>query len=130
MTDATPFNEQDFYRYYGRVDRIIDGDTIVCYLDCGLETFVRKTLRLLSVDTAEVYGVSHSSEEFRRGTQHSQFVHEWLKTTDDREWPLVVETEKDDTGKYGRYLARVYRRSDGAVLNCELIREFPETATD
>lgn len=124
------YDESDFYIYQSRIDRIVDGDTIDVWADLGFETVKRIRIRLLGVDTAETYGQSKDSEEFKRGVIHTQFVHEWAKQADGREWPFVVATEKDGTGRYGRYLAELVRRSDGSVLNVALREEFPETATD
>lgn len=41
------------FEYAARVERVIDGDTIVCLLDLGLNVFRRETLRLNGVNTPE-----------------------------------------------------------------------------
>jgi micrococcal nuclease len=122
----------DLWQYRARVDRIVDGDTLDLVIDLGFG--VRLTgdearVRLRNIDTAETYGVSKDSEEYATGTRHKAFVEEWVARADaevdDEEWPLFVQTEKDDErGKYGRWLAVIHRRSDGAVLNDDLVTEF------
>ena len=42
----------------------------------------------------------------------------------DGEWPLKIQTEK--RGKYGRYLATITRRCDGAELTADLLAEFDD----
>ncbi|UBF19236.1 micrococcal nuclease [Halorubrum phage HRTV-17] len=105
------------YEYRAEVVRVIDGDTVVLDLDLGFYTRTRVTTRLLGVDTAETYGVSHDTEEYRDGKEQAQFVREWLA----KAGSLVARTEKQ--GKYGRWLAEI-ENSEGEVLNERLIEEF------
>jgi micrococcal nuclease len=105
------------YEYRAEVVRVIDGDTLVLDLDLGFNIRNRVTARLLGVDTAETYGVSHESDEYRAGKEQAQFVREWLAKAD----RLIVRTNKQ--GKYGRWLARI-ENSEGEVLNDRLIDEF------
>lgn len=117
------------WRYYARLENLVDGDTLDVAIDQGFSTYRESRVRLRDVDTAEVWGVSHDSEEYERGMEHSRFVEGWLTTAAvewDGDWPLVIETEQDAAGKYGRYIAVVERRCDGAVLNTDLRSEFDD----
>jgi micrococcal nuclease len=116
-----------FFTYRGRVDEVIDGDTYDLVLDCGFGSYYHTRVRLAGVDTHETYGVSHDSEEYEKGRAEARFVKEWLSSAadgHDGEWPLVVGTIRDSTGKYGRYLAEVYRRDTGEQLKDVLLDEF------
>ena len=111
-----------------RCEDVVDGDTldVVAQLPLGVRRPV--TLRLDGVDTAEVYGVDHDSEEYARGAEQSAFVREWVSDAaaaeDVDEWPLAVEIV--ERGKYGRWVSRVRRRSDGEELTERLREEFED----
>lgn len=109
---------------------VVDGDTLDVVIDHGMCVLSRTRLRLVGVDTAEVYGVAADSEEFAAGLDHSEFVHDWLTTaaTGEETWPLTVRTYRDRTGKYGRFLTDVVRRRDGADLARAIRRAYPSTA--
>ncbi|AGM11201.1 endonuclease [Haloarcula hispanica tailed virus 2] len=99
-----------------RVERVVDGDTLDLIFDLGFRTYVHQRVRLRDVDTNEVYGVSHDSEEYEKGVEQSKFVKNWVFEAESAGelWPFTVETRK--RGKYGRYLADVTRHSDGEDL--------------
>lgn len=120
-----------FFTYRGRVEDVIDGDTLDLVIDCGFGHHFHARVRLVGVDTHEIYGVKHSSEEYDLGRAEAAFVSEWLRMASegyDGSWPLVVGTLRDRTGKYGRYLAEVYRRDTGASLTDAILTEFPSVA--
>ena len=117
------------YEYKAHCVNVVDGDTIDVVVDLGFHIQREIRLRLLGVDTHETYGVSHDSEEYRRGKRETAYVQDWLPSIDGEtadgaggEWPIIVRTEKK--GKYGRYLAEIERRHDGAVLNEDLRETF------
>lgn len=115
------------YEYAAAVERVVDGDTIDLVVDLGFDVSLDLRARLTGIDTAEIHFVSKESAEYRAGMRHKEFVEEWLQVGVDEydgEHPFLIETEKDQQGKYGRYLATVIRRSDGCVLNEALIEEF------
>lgn len=112
---------------------VVDGDTLDVVLDQGLDNHRHERLRLKDVDTAETYGVSKDSDEYQRGQEHKRFVLAWLDhavTEWDGTWPVVVQTDKDESGKYGRYRAVVYRRCDGDWLIPALTAEYPEVSDE
>ncbi|AYM00284.1 YncB-like endonuclease [Halobacterium phage phiH] len=109
------------YEYKAHCVDVVDGDTIDVVVDLGFHIQREIRLRLQGVDTHETYGVSHDSEEYRQGKRETELVEEWLGEADG-DWPILIRTEKK--GKYGRYLAEIERRSDGAVLNEVLLEEF------
>lgn len=103
--------------YIVEVNRVIDGDTIVFDFDLGFDVKKTATVRLLGVDTAETYGVSHTSREYKLGTKHKRFVESWLDQADS----LTVRT--DERGKYGRWLGEVFNEN-GESLNDLLLETF------
>lgn len=108
---------------------VVDADTLDLCLDLGFSTRASPRVRIRHIDTAEVYGVKKDSQEYQLGMAQAQFVANWLTTAVDQsnfDWPLLVTTDKDETGKYGRYLATITRRCDGASLISDLTDEWPE----
>lgn len=118
----------DLWQYRADVERVVDGDTLDLVIDLGfgvLLTGDEARVRLRDIDTAEIFGSPSGSDESAAGRQHRAFVETWVARADEQEWPFFVETRKDDErGKYGRWLAVIIRRDDGAVLNEDLIEEF------
>jgi len=102
------------YQYQAVIQKIIDGDTYEIDIDLGLSIWVRnERIRLLGVDTPEVYGVKMGSPEWVTGNKASEFVKSVLHANDE----IIVETVKDKKEKYGRYLAVVYAKVDQNILS-------------
>ena len=89
------------YRYKAVIRRVVDGDTIDVDLDLGLGVWVHnQRLRLYGVDTPEIYGRDASPD----GHVAKSYVEDQCPVG----MEVVVETIKDKTGKYGRWLALVW----------------------
>jgi endonuclease YncB( thermonuclease family) len=91
------------------VTRVIDGDTIDCDIDLGLHCHRIERVRLLRVNAPELFGVDKE-----KGLASKQFVIDWLANQQ-----TLVQTYKSDV--FGRYLAEVWRMSDGANLSDDLL---------
>lgn len=104
----------DIWNYRARCERVIDGDTIDVTIDSGFGNTRTERLRLLGVNTPERKGATRAAGDAAR-----LFVVEWLSWLEGMEWPLVIKSSQDDA--FGRYLARVWRASDGRELNADLI---------
>jgi micrococcal nuclease len=104
--------------YRARCSRVVDGDTVDVLLDQGLHTHRIERLRLLGVQAPEM-------REHPRGQEVKGWVQNWIEHAtldtegDVRDWPLTVSTYKSDA--FGRYLAAIWRRSDGEQLNDALL---------
>jgi len=87
------------YWYKASVTRIYDADTIWVDLFLGLDVVLAKvSLRLAGIDAWELRG-----SERKEGLKAKAVLLEILK-----EKEIIVQTIKDRTGKYGRYLAKIY----------------------
>jgi len=134
---ATTTDPWGVWRFQARLVRVVDGDTVDVTADLGFKTRRTIRLRLIGVDTAEIFGVPHDSDEYQTGIEQAQFVKDWLAdappadgeraTRDAHDWPLVVRTETE-TGKYGRYIADVQRKVEGDWLVPTLLDEYPDVA--
>lgn len=94
------------------VVKVYDGDTFTLRLTLGFEITFTVQVRLLGIDTPEIRG-----DERERGLEVRDYVRLMLENAQE----IIVNTYKDRTGKYGRYLAIVY--VDGLNLNLHLLDE-------
>lgn len=94
------------YEYCARVTRVIDGDTLVATVDLGFRVGLTETFRLLGINTPEIHGVKKDSEEYRKGMKAKVFVEKMLELTD---FQVLIATRKDEQGKYGRWLAKIFQ---------------------
>ncbi|MFV0444649.1 MAG: thermonuclease family protein, partial [Planctomycetaceae bacterium] len=90
------------YEYRARITRVIDGDTVEAEIDLGFHVRFTATLRLTGINAPETRG-----SERAQGLAATQYLNSLLDdlTGDTRE--LLIRTQKDRTGKYGRYLAEL-----------------------
>lgn len=118
-SNPVPF---DPYVRRARIDRVVDGDTIDVWIDLGFRMQTHQRLRLAGIDTPEMRAKTESERDRARAA--TDFVVKWAHVTpidlaDDSEFPLAVRTEK--TGKYGRWIAHVWRYDDPVSLTDALI---------
>jgi micrococcal nuclease len=107
------------YEYRCTVKRVVDGDTIDLDIDLGLRVHVHARVRLLNVDTPEVYGVKKGSEEHAAGMIASEFTKAWVAEHGPK---FTIATHRDRTGKYGRWLVELLT-DDGISLNEALVEK-------
>lgn len=89
----------NLYKYKAFVKSVYDGDSITCDLDLGWDVCLKNTkVRLFGIDTPEIRG-----EEREYGLVSKARVEELILNTE-----VILESYKDKTGKYGRYLATVW----------------------
>lgn len=119
--------ESEEWVFLARLDHIVDGDTFDFVLDLGFRTYKKARVRLYGVDTAEIHGVKHGSEEYQLGMRHKAWVADWFKSFGGA-WPYLVSTA-EDTGKYGRWPGLVRPNGDGIPLRQVLIRRYPDVNT-
>lgn len=84
------------YEYNGRVENIVDGDTIDVTIDVGFYMTAKLRLRLLGVNAPEMHG-----ESAKAGQIAKDFTTVCLLNKD-----VVIHTEKSDS--FGRWLATVF----------------------
>lgn len=98
------------YHYRAHVLRVYDGDTITVRVDLGFKTFTEQRLRLARINAWEVRGSERPAGLNAR---------DWLRTRILGK-QVLVETLKDKTGKFGRYIAEV-ETLDGSNVNDQLV---------
>jgi micrococcal nuclease len=101
------------YEYKGLVTRVVDGDTVDVSIDLGFKIYFKQRFRLLGIDAPEL----------RRGNEESKMrgreATEWLKNRILNK-AVLIQTEKDRTGKYGRYLCRII--FEDVNINDEMVK--------
>ena len=95
----------------GTVTRVVDGDTIHVAL-AGQD----ETVRYIGVDTPESVKPGTPVECFAKAASAANH-----RLVDGRRVRLDYDAERRD--RYGRLLAYVYRREDGAFVNASLVRD-------
>ncbi len=105
------------YVYRAQVVKVHDADTIVLLCDLGFDVRVRATVRVAGINAPEL-----ATPEGKRA---QQWALGWLMGAGPDEWPLVIASQKAATAigteKYGRWMAQVWRVSDGTELGAALI---------
>ncbi|MDQ3541533.1 MAG: thermonuclease family protein [Chloroflexota bacterium] len=103
--------------YRAKLERIIDGDSLVTVIDAGFGVHIGRGnegahLRLIGVDTPE-----RNEPGWKEARDFTEY---WIPISSiHRAWPLRIETERADS--FGRYLAVVYNASTGECLNDALL---------
>ena len=103
------------YEYRATVVKVVDADTIDVDTDLGFGIKFRQRLRFFGINAWETRG-----PERTKGLVAKAFVQEKIGDK-----IITIRTEKDKTGKYGRYLATIfYSSEDPPVVHIDLNREL------
>ncbi len=102
------------YEYACEVERVIDGDSLVCRISLGFDIHFSSSVRLFAIDTPE--SRTRNLDEKARGLLAKDF----LKDSIENGKKIVIKTElKDSRGKFGRVLGTIW--VDGVNINQALI---------
>lgn len=99
------------YEYKAKIIDVYDGDTVTAVIELGFNVTVTEKVRLARIDTPEVRG-----EEKADGFISRDRLKERILDKD-----VIIKTEKDKKGKYGRYIAEIIL--DDENLNDWLVTE-------
>ena len=102
------------YVFPARSVRVVDGDTLILEISVGFYLTTTHSVRLLRVNAPEM-----KTPTYAEGHAAKAYVEAWLAEGAIGDWPYVVETHKSDV--FGRYLAEVWRLSDGTNLSDALL---------
>lgn len=109
------------YEYRVTIDRVVDGDTVDCWIDLGFNTQVFKRVRFVGINAPETR--TRDKEEKARGLK----TKEWLRNKID---PKFIGYESDiilqsyGLGKYGRVLGELYymKNNKKVSINKEMLK--------
>lgn len=103
--------------YPAKVERVIDGDTIVVDLYLGLGVILDdQYIRLYGINAFEIQGI-----EREKGLEAKEYLARRLQEGKVVEIEIKPEWGSRGKGEYGRWLAVVY--IDGVNVNAELIEK-------
>ena len=95
------------YEYKAKVIKVYDADTITVNMDLGFDVHITKSIRLADIDAPEIRG-----KERPEGLKARDFLRTLIL---DKE--VIIKTERDRTGKYGRYICNVFYEKDDLTIH-------------
>ena len=102
--------------YSCKLDRVVDGDTCDAMIDLGFDTWVKKRIRFMGVDTWE--SRTRNKEEKVKGLAAKAFTKDLLENSDEGKFSIISH----GTGKYGRVLGELFVKGYEKSVN-ELLKE-------
>ena len=106
----------DKYIYRGKLERVVDGDTIDALIDVGFDIWLKKRIRFQGMDAWE--SRTRNKEEKVKGLAAKARLKEILKETNN-EFILVSY----GVGKFGRCLGELFLTMDSDSINNQLVSE-------
>lgn len=88
------------YTYTCKILRVVDGDTLEVLIDLGFNAFLKETIRLLGVNTPEVFGAKASPE----GKIASEYTKKWIADREGKGTFVYLSSKYNSREKYGRCL--------------------------
>ena len=112
----------DKYIYRGKLERVVDGDTIDAMIDVGFDIWVKKRIRYKGIDTWE--SRTRDLEEKAKGLEAKARNKELLMEVSSKSGYFRLKSY--GVGKYGRVLGEIFiQDADGVQYNIneQLIKE-------
>ena len=112
----------DKYIYRGKLDRVVDGDTIDALIDVGFDIWVKKRIRYKGIDAWE--SRTRNLEEKAKGLEAKARNKELLETVSSK--PGYFRLKSYGVGKYGRVLGEIFIQDingEQICINDQLITE-------
>ena len=104
------------YEYKAKLVRVVDGDTCDALIDLGFNTWVKKRIRFMGVDTWE--SRTRNLEEKKKGLEAKEFTKNLLENSDEGKFAL----RSHGVGKYGSVLGELFVKGNEKSVN-ELLKE-------
>jgi len=92
------------YIYRGKLDRVIDGDTIDALIDVGFDIWLKKRVRFQGIDAWE--SRTRNLEEKAKGLEAKARLIELLDKVSSK--PGYFRIRSHGLGKYGRLLGEIF----------------------
>ena len=102
--------------YSAKLVRVVDGDTADAMIDLGFDTWVKKRIRFMGIDTWE--SRTRDLEEKKKGLEAKAFTKHLLKDSDEGKFSIISH----GVGKYGRVLGELFVKGHEKSVN-ELLKE-------
>ncbi len=96
------------FHYRAKVRSVYDGDTIRVDIDLGMSiVFRNESVRLSRINAPELRG-----QEREQGLAARDYLRDRIEGKE-----IILQTQKDEKGKYGRFLVEVWIDDDGKAVN-------------
>jgi micrococcal nuclease len=92
------------YIYRGKLDRVVDGDTIDALIDVGFDIWVKKRIRYKGLDAWE--SRTRNLDEKKKGLAAKERNKELLEKVSSK--PGYFRIKSYGVGKYGRVLGEIF----------------------
>jgi len=92
------------YVYRGKLDRVIDGDTIDAMIDVGFDIWVHKRIRFSGIDAWE--SRTRNLDEKKKGLAAKERLIVILNEVSNK--PGFFRLKSEGVGKYGRVLGQIF----------------------
>ena len=102
------------YIYRGKLDRVVDGDTIDALIDVGFDIWVKKRIRYKGIDTWE--SRTRNLEEKAKGLEAKQRNKDLLEVVSSK--PGYFRLKSYGVGKYGRVLGEIFIEDKDGLQMC------------
>ena len=106
------------FEYNGTLVKVLDGDTIDCYIDLGFDLKIKKRIRYMGIDTWE--SRTRDLDEKAKGLLAKARNKELLEVVSDK--PGYFRIKSYGVGKYGRVLGELFVKGHEKSVN-ELLKE-------
>ncbi len=94
----------DKYIYRGKLERVVDGDTIDALIDVGFDIWIKKRIRYSGIDTWE--SRTRNLEEKAKGLEAKARNKELLEKVSSKSGYFRLKSH--GVGKYGRVLGEIF----------------------
>lgn len=102
------------FEYKAFVTKVYDGDTITVNIDLGFYTWkMKQKIRLASINAPEIRG-----EQRPQGLVSRDYLASLIL-----EKEVVIVTDQDKTGKYGRWIGTIYQINEDGTLDTVSVNE-------
>lgn len=108
-------SKDKLYHYKANLERVVDGDTIDVVLQLGFDINMKARIRFAGINAPE--SRTRDPIEKEAGLAAKRYVENWCNDGDNQ---VIVETQLDEKGKFGRILGRILNL-DGECLNDEML---------
>ena len=98
------------------ITKVVDGDTVDVLIDLGFGVSYHQRVRLAGIDAPE--SRTRNLQEKKLGLESKEYLKHRIESCNS----VVIKTEKDDTGKFGRILGWLFLDGDPESINHEMIR--------
>ena len=99
------------YGYSCKLERVVDGDTCDALIDLGFNTWAKRRIRFMGVDTWE--SRTRDLEEKKKGLAAKAYVKDLLENSDDGKFSIISH----GVGKYGRVLGEIFVKGHDTSVN-------------